>query len=415
MYSLLIVDGDKNELKKIREMVEDSSMKTEGVWECGSGIEAVKAALSRRPCICLTEIKLPDITGFEAVRQMQAVNPECKYIFTTSHSYFDYAIQAMQLGAVDVLLKPVRKDRLLAALRRASDQIREDQEQELENKKVRDLMYVLEKRILKELVTSQIDEETLWFFEAMNFDWPYFCICFARIEREMSEEEQERISRKLRWELTASGCQHLLYAHGDSVDLMIFAQSKSYAEEVADNVRNIFAEVFREWGLSAKFGAGSWESDFIQAEFSYIQAKGQVGESVSTSEDEGMRMEQIEKDMGKWQKKTGIPQEIQGICQYIEDNYSEKITLNSIAEQAGFSKYYISRLFKQYMGVTIIDYLIKIRLDKAKKLLVSGEYNIKQISYMVGYSDPNYFTWSFKKYLGISPIKYKYFQEYGNA
>ena len=183
---------------------------------------------------------------------------------------------------------------------------------------------MLEKRILKELVTSQIDEETLWFFEAMNFDWPYFCICFARIEREMSEEEQERISRKLRWELTASGCQHLLYAHGDSVDLMIFAQSKSYAEEVADNVRNIFAEVFREWGLSAKFGAGSWESDFIQAEFSYIQAKGQVGESVSTSEDEGMRMEQIEKDMGKWQKKTGIPQEIQGICQYIEDNTRNK-------------------------------------------------------------------------------------------
>ena len=174
-------------------------------------------------------------------------------------------------------------------------------------------------------------------------------------------------------------------------------------------------EVFQEFGLQIKSGAGSWESDFIQAEFSYLQAKGEVGESVSTVDEDGLRMKQIEKDMGKWQKKTGIPQEIQRICRYMEDNYNEKITLNSIAEQAGFSKYYISRLFKQYMGVTIIDYLIKIRLDKAKKLLVSGEYNIKQISYMVGYSDPNYFTWSFKKYLGISPIKYKYFQEYGNA
>lgn len=415
VYQLLIVDGDKEKREKLREMIENSTMKIEGIWECDSGIEAVKTALSQRPHICLTEIKLPDITGFEAVRQMQVVNPECKYIFTTAHSYFDYAVQAIQLGAVDVLLKPVRRDRLLSALRRATDQIREDQDQELENKKVRDLMYVLEKRILKELVTSQIDEETLWFFEAMDFDWPYFCICFVRIEREMSEDEQERISRRLRWELTASGYQHLLYAHGNSVDLMAFSQLKSYAEEVAENIKHIFVEVFQEFGLQIKFGAGSWESDFIQAEFSYLQAKGEVGESVSTVDEDGLRMKQIEKDMGKWQKKTGVPQEIQRICRYMEENYSEKITLNSIAEQAGFSKYYISRLFKQYMGVTIIDYLIKIRLDKAKKLLVSGEYNIKQISYMVGYSDPNYFTWSFKKYLGISPIKYKYFQEYGNA
>lgn len=110
-----------------------------------------------------------------------------------------------------------------------------------------------------------------------------------------------------------------------------------------------------------------------------------------------------------------VPAEIESVCRYMKEHYSEKITLTSIADSVGFSKYYISRLFKKHMGVTIIDYLIKIRLDKAKELLEKGDYSIKQISFMVGYSDPNYFTWSFKKYLGLSPIKFRYFQNLGSG
>ena len=105
-----------------------------------------------------------------------------------------------------------------------------------------------------------------------------------------------------------------------------------------------------------------------------------------------------------------MPPEIKLICEYLQENYEEKLTLEEITQHVGFSKYYGGRLFKQYMGMTIIEYLIKIRLDRAKELLTQREYSIKQISYMVGYQDPNYFTWSFKKATGISPVKYRYFQ-----
>lgn len=409
MHSLMIIDSDRENCRILHDMLENSNIKFENIFECCNGMEALSTALPQPPDICIVEVKLPDLSGFELIRQLRVLNPHCKYIMVTSYGYFDHAVQALQVSAADILLKPVKKDRLLAAMRRISEEIDKENYERTQQKKITDLLYVLEKRILKELVTSQIDEETLWFFEAMDFEWPYFCICFVRIEKELSEQEQEQISRRLRKELTEIGYQHLLYAHKGCIDLMIFSQIKAYTEEILANTKTIFQNVFLEAGIQIKFGSGTWESDFMQSEFSHLQAKKAVGESVSADQN-GIRMEQIENDMVRIQKKMNVPPEVLQICDYIQNNYSEKITLNSIADQAGFSKYYISRLFKQYTGVTIIDYLIKIRLDKAKELLVKGEYNIKQISYMVGYSDPNYFTWSFKKYLGISPVKYKYFQ-----
>lgn len=108
-----------------------------------------------------------------------------------------------------------------------------------------------------------------------------------------------------------------------------------------------------------------------------------------------------------------MPREVEGICSFIQEHYQKRLTLDTIASEAGFSKYYVNRLFKQYMGTTVVDYLIQIRMKKAKELLRNETYSIKQISGMVGYSEPNYFTWTFKKMEGMSPLKFRYEQAEG--
>lgn len=411
MYKLMIADDEALERQALRHFIEHSKVEIGEIFECANGIEAVKTALLEQPDICILDIKMPGLTGLEAMEQIRAVNKSCKVIFSTAYSYFDYAVKALQAGALDFMVKPVKKEKLIQVVNKAIDELDAERNQEAYQAKITDLTYVLEKRILRELIMGQTDEETLWFFDAMGIKEAYGCIFFVRFQREISEEEKARLSKLLRGDLTAAGYTHLLYVHRKSIDCMVFSKTKELTEDTGQHAKSIFIYALESMQIPHRIGVGSWEEDLMQMEFSYLCAKEAVGEYVTAEKREEIVV--VEPESGD--DKKAVPSEITFICNYINENYSEKITLNAIADSVGFSKYYISRLFKQHMGVTIIDYLIKVRLDKAKELLGKGDYSIKQISFMIGYSDPNYFTWSFKKYLGISPIKYRYFQNLGSG
>nr|WP_243145844.1 AraC family transcriptional regulator [Clostridium chromiireducens] len=76
------------------------------------------------------------------------------------------------------------------------------------------------------------------------------------------------------------------------------------------------------------------------------------------------------------------------------------------------SSVYISKVFKEKTGESPINYLINLRLEKAKDLLISTESPIKSIAQSVGYSDAYYFSKLFKKYYGHSPYKYRLANKY---
>lgn len=95
---------------------------------------------------------------------------------------------------------------------------------------------------------------------------------------------------------------------------------------------------------------------------------------------------------------------VDNIVSYFERNYSEKISLDRIAENMYLSPFYISKIFKSETGDTPIRYLINIRLAKAKELLEkeSGS-SIQEIACRVGYEDAYHFSKLFKKRYGMSP------------
>lgn len=78
-----------------------------------------------------------------------------------------------------------------------------------------------------------------------------------------------------------------------------------------------------------------------------------------------------------------------------------------MAEELGVSTYYLSRLFKKQTGVNFIDYLTKVRIDYAKKMLEESKGTIREIGFESGYPDPNYFSRLFKKRVGMTPSVYK--------
>lgn len=99
---------------------------------------------------------------------------------------------------------------------------------------------------------------------------------------------------------------------------------------------------------------------------------------------------------------------VEQIVNYFEDHYSEKISLDRIAENMYLSTFYISKIFKSETGDTPIRHLINIRLEKAKEILEQNpSLSIKEVAAQVGYEDAYHFSKQFKKHYGVSPSQVK--------
>lgn len=98
---------------------------------------------------------------------------------------------------------------------------------------------------------------------------------------------------------------------------------------------------------------------------------------------------------------------IMSIIRYMQEHLSEEISLNILANQCHLSAQYISQLFKSEVGVNFLTYLMNIRMEHAKKLLLSTTLPIADVSEKCGYSDYRIFTKVFKKSEGSTPSQFR--------
>lgn len=100
-------------------------------------------------------------------------------------------------------------------------------------------------------------------------------------------------------------------------------------------------------------------------------------------------------------------QSLQHIKTYLEEHYQEQITLELLAEHFYINKYYLTRVFKEQFGTTILNCLGQIRITHAKKLLRFSDFTVETVGGMVGIEEPGYFSRVFKKIEGITPGEYR--------
>lgn len=95
------------------------------------------------------------------------------------------------------------------------------------------------------------------------------------------------------------------------------------------------------------------------------------------------------------------------IINYLNNNIYRKITLNDIAKNTAYSVSSISALFKKHTGESIMDYFIKIRIQKACELLMQDNLSIKKVSERLNFSTAQYFSSQFKKIIGMTPLQFR--------
>lgn len=107
-------------------------------------------------------------------------------------------------------------------------------------------------------------------------------------------------------------------------------------------------------------------------------------------------------------KTTGnVQEQIERAAAYFNENYNTKISIDDYAESLHISTNWFIHNFKQYAGMSPAQYILSLRMVNAQSLLERTTYNIKEISEIVGYENPLYFSRVFKKEIGKSPAQYR--------
>ena len=100
-------------------------------------------------------------------------------------------------------------------------------------------------------------------------------------------------------------------------------------------------------------------------------------------------------------------QQLKPAIEYMQYNYDQPLTLPDIAKAVHLSVSRLAHLFREQMGVTVVDYLTNIRINHAKRMLLTTDNNCTRICYEVGYNNQSYFTRVFKQTTGLTPLQFR--------
>jgi len=99
--------------------------------------------------------------------------------------------------------------------------------------------------------------------------------------------------------------------------------------------------------------------------------------------------------------------ELQNVKQYLDEHYTEKITLDQLSNRFFINKYYLTKIFHETYGMTIVNYLNQKRITQAKHMLRFTDMSMEEIADKIGMTDANYFSRTFKKIEGVRPSEFR--------
>ena len=348
MYDVLIVDDEPIFRRNLKKKVEWSFLGLNICGESGNGQEALEMINALKPNIILCDIRMPILGGLDVLESVTST-PNMKFIMISGAGDFEFTRKAIVFGAFDYLLKPVRGDELAGVLMRAVESLNENRSS-----------IALENRFKIDVVLKAFDRYSSYFIHFTE------------------EKDIQSIYNYV----------DMYYSEFD-VESDPGMYSSSYKE---------FKALFIKIGEMFKIEESillEWERDSLIKNDQPFMVPARVK----------MIFGSIVKYLITTQH-TGGKDIVRKVMMYIDSNYSEQMSLETISSQFYINPTYFSQLFKKTIGENFSTYLIMKRIEKAKMLLATMSFKIYQVSKMVGYNDDKHFGKIFKKYTGQSPSEY---------
>lgn len=400
MVTMIIVEDERFERNALKQCIDWNLIGVEIVGEAANGAQGLSLALEEKPDIVLTDVCMPVMNAIEMSRNIRKMLPETKIIFISSYDDFEYARQGIRLNISAYVTKPVKEEELLRTVKRAVDEITERKMEQKIYSKIKN-NYEISVQLARQALIYQIlsglpvDGDNLshlgltWLGE--NFGYKGVFMCVPEISREC-----ERAARILET-VKVPGALKFLVTRAGNGRIAVIAVWKSRPDEmlIKDYIGQVKA-VFREQDIALKrleSAVAQQEEDSISSLYEAILKK-----SISFV---GGSMEiPVE-------KKRSRHEIVEAIEEIIRSHYQENLSIESIAKMLHFTPNYIGTVFKLEKKEGINHYLLKVRLECAKNMLLSTEQPINVIALACGYENVTYFHTIFKKEFGQTPNEFR--------
>ena len=164
MYKILIADDEAIQREALHYIITNSGLEVGEIIECASGNEAMRQIFLQKPEIILLDIKMPGLNGLEVLEKIQQLEYKKRVIFSTAYDYFEYAVQALRLGALDYMVKPVKREQIIGVITHAIDELDEEAARECDSAAMKGLLDAMGGKIVCDLVTGVFPRRicTIW-------------------------------------------------------------------------------------------------------------------------------------------------------------------------------------------------------------------------------------------------------------
>ena len=409
MYKLIFADDESLVRSKISQMVDWESAGFSLVGCCSNGYEVMELIEKELPDLVILDINMPFITGLEAARQIRHSYPRTRIVFLTGYTEFDYAKQAIELSVFKYIVKPVAAQELQAVLREVRAVLDEENARIQKMAELEHFYQQNQKMLMQDLLGDSARSDTIYdrvhayglkwddgtFFQVAVFsvdgmghganwaagDGKTMLYALCNVASELSQEAGLGLACIHRGTVVLIGCS----AVGTSLSLRM--------QEFVESILHLAAGQLQ---FTATAGLGNVCKGCAQIASSCAEA---VRAMELRAKEGGNQLFTVQ-DLREC---AGSHAAVWDAVNYIESNYADpNLSADAVCEYLHLSPSYLRALFKRQTGGTIIGYITKARMERARTLLEGGRMKNGLIAEKVGYADPHYFSYCFKRYFGVS-------------
>ncbi|TBL75684.1 response regulator transcription factor [Paenibacillus thalictri] len=534
MYRLMIVDDEPVLRNGLAELVDWPKYNIQVAGVYWDGIEALEQLQRLDPHIVLTDVQMPRMNGVELSRKIRAFSSEIQIVFISGFDELEYLRNALQVQAVDYILKPLKHADLEAVLREIIRRLHETNEQkknkQLMERKLSQSLPLLQAKHMQDFVKNGEPEFGDWQerLHLLELQFPVeglFLMVVVSIDNRadtlgaLARNAQEQAAARILQE-----CENMIRPHAAAYycfesgfgeyTCVMHVQDAERMEPLLKQSEALKQTIYAAVNVPASIGIGEpfRRFDLLKQYYSMISqalkqklyhgksstiyakhvekseentvlpSEPNVEKLLSAIKKEGLMSEQLNPNIDqlfqrlrsgmelsledcrriclrlvldisapyklthtefiqRWEKsfwdkisKLDILDDMKDtVCIYLSELYSSiltghcnkhhktvsqlkrimdakfdgKLTIEDLAKEMYMAPNYLSTIFKQETGVTINEYMMWVRIEKAKEMILNTNKRIVDISAAVGYTDPAYFTKVFKRHTGINPSEYK--------
>ncbi len=528
MYRVMIADDEGIVIDSMKFIIEKEFGSKCELDYAKTGRKVIELAENFRPDIAVVDIHMPGINGIDAIREMKNFCNNTVFIVMSAYDKFDYAKEAIKLGVMEYITKPMDKMKVIGVLKKAMDQIDSDREKRsnelLIKEKLETVEPIIENGLIYDILLQEHFEEDVDSYRTIlgiedNYGYMMAIVCGDSQEgNHMTNAIGSSVKVSGKYQEIREGIRNFfdckignVMANKIAVLIPSGDDRMEYNEraELIDRAREMARYLRKRTDISFRVGIGgvkplrelgdsyrealnaliattgtvahvddltiscNYEEDYpidmekplfeavskgdlngamviagkysdwmcqrasdgdlmsmrlkvlefaLYAEHLAYQNGGQTYRYSSRNEylPEIMALECAE-DIRRWflnkietacrnvlnKREERSSDIIKTAKRYIDEHFDKDISLDDVSRIVNISPYYFSKVFKEESGLNFIEYLTNIRIDKAKNLLENSDRSIKEICISCGYTDPNYFSRSFKKNVGVTPTEYK--------